>query len=125
MREELAKQEGRRMLYRARVGRFGSKPAYRGPAVPTILLRDVRDSQGNVVADHLWFMLGKSFSRLDLEAGDVVEFTARAEPYWKGYRGRYDEDSPRERDYRLSYPTRVRKCPLPQPLPIAMERGER
>lgn len=111
MREGLAKRNGLRTLYRGTVVRFGSKPSYRGPAMPTILLRDVTDSRGEVVADHLWFTYGKSFARLDLQPGDVVEFVARAEPYVRGYQGRRDDvgDRPLERDYRLSFPTRVRK----------------
>lgn len=110
MRDALASREGSRTLYRAAVARFGLRTAYRGPAIRTILLRDVTDCRGLVVADHLWFTLGKSFARLHLQPGDVVEFVARAEPYTKGYKGRRDDlDSPRELDYRLSFPTRVRK----------------
>ncbi len=110
MRDELARREGMRTLYRATVARFGSKPSDVGPAVPTILLRDVTDCRGAVVTDHVWYTLGEPFTRLCLEEGDVVEFEARVIPYQKGYHGRDDHDSVRLWDYRLSYPARVRKA---------------
>lgn len=110
MREKLAVIAGTRTLFRATFVRFGSKPAYRGAPVKTCLFVNVT-RRGSVVADHIWFVCGVQFERLDLQAGDVVEFHARVTAYWKGYKGQRDLDdaAPISKDYRLSNPTGVKK----------------
>lgn len=107
MRRELQKRDGARFRCRATVGRFGSKTAFRGPPVPTVLLRDIVDAgSGAPLADHLWFDQGKWSS--GLVAGDTVEFDARATDYIKGYRGRREVfDAPVSRDWKLQRPTRL------------------
>lgn len=111
MREKLKEREGKRRYYAATFKRFGSKPAYKGPPIKTILLVDVVNATGELITDHLWFTCGKQFARLDLRPGDRVSFYARSAPYNKGYRGyRDDEDLPDvSTDYRLSNPTMVMK----------------
>ena len=91
------------------VGRFGFKNGYKGP-LPTILLLDIRDSEDHLVTDHLWFNKTKGFSELDLHEGDKVQFDARVSEYEKGYKG-YREDVyvPCSWDYKLSYPTKIKK----------------
>lgn len=109
MREKLAAIAGTRTLFRAVFVRFGSKPAYRGAPIKTALFRDIT-RRGNVITDHVWFVVGKQFEALHLQAGDVVEFHARVTSYVKGYKGRRQNvDSRWELDYRLSNPTGVRK----------------
>jgi len=124
MRERLRQLEGTRARYNAIVARFGEKKSWGGHAPkPTILLQDVRDRNGNRVTDHLWFTVGKTFAALNLRPGDSIEFDATAKPYQKGYRGRdWNDDyaySQRERDYRLSNPTNVRKVSPEQTRPEA------
>jgi hypothetical protein len=111
MREKLKERELKRGTYTATFVRFGSKSGYKGYPVKTVLFRDVADSAGVVVTDHLWFTCGKQFTALDLLPGDVVSFAARSKAYTKGYRGhRDDDDLPAvETDYRLSNPTNVMK----------------
>ena len=59
-RQELQKRDGTRFRCRAVVERFGTKAAFRGPPVPTILLRDVVDADtGTLLTHHLWFTPGK------------------------------------------------------------------
>jgi hypothetical protein len=102
-----------RGTFRARFARFGEKRGFDGRApVPTALFYDVRDECGEIVTDHLWFTVGLQMKALALQSGDVVVFEARVSSYWKGYvSGRYDDDNwqPRQKDYRLSYPTKLRK----------------
>lgn len=105
MREELAKREGLRQVFRATVARWGSKAAFGGPNAPTILLTDVRDRGGETVADHVWFTVDELFARLSLEVGDEIEFTARVIAYRKGCGGW----QPRERDYKLAWPSGIKK----------------
>ena len=111
MREQLAYLGARRTRFTGTLKRYGMKTGWQGRVEETVLLVEVKDHHGVVVADHLWFNLTKGFDELDLKPGDVVEFDARVMPYLKGYKGnREDEDLPPiERDYRLSYPTKFEK----------------
>ena len=88
--------------------RTGIKNGYKYPE-ETVLLKDVRDSSGKIVADHLWFNLTKGFQAANLRNGDIVQFDARVAVYQKGYRGhRTDVYCPIEQDYKLSHPTKVK-----------------
>lgn len=89
--------------------RFGTKNGWVGE-VKTLLLGDVKMGD-DIVTDHLWFDCGKSFERLDLKEGDIVQFDARVAKYEKGYRGWRDDvfDKPPCTDWKLSRPTKVRK----------------
>jgi hypothetical protein len=111
MRVRLGKMYGERTVFRGTFSRFGLKSAYKGPPLKTVLLINITDSSGRIVCDHLWFNFTKGFAALDLKEGDVVEFHARVKDYWKGYRGRRDDvwDKPLEKDYKLSFPTKIRK----------------
>jgi len=54
--------------------------------IPSILLLDVKDEEGNLVRDHTWVKYSKRFK--DFKLGDTVEFTARVEYYEKGNKTR-------------------------------------
>ena len=110
MRSELAQWEGRRREFQGVFVRFGSKSGFKHP-LTTILLKDIINVRtGQVVTDHAWFTLGKGFERLTLQKDDVVRFWARVSKYVKGYKGRREDvDKPLELDYRLSFPTKLRK----------------
>jgi hypothetical protein len=107
-RTELRKRDGDRFRCRAVVERFGTKPAFRGPPISTILLREVVDADtGARLTDHLWFTAGKWSACLAI--GDEFEFEARVGDYVKGYQGRRDVyDAPVSRDWKLQRPTKVR-----------------
>jgi hypothetical protein len=120
MRAKLAAIAGTRCLFRATFVRFGSKPAYKGAPIKTCLFENVT-RRGSVVTDHLRFVCGVQFERLNLQAGDVVEFHARVTEYWKGYKGRRDVDAPLRKDYRLSNPTGVKKVTADEQLPMFKE----
>jgi hypothetical protein len=105
-REALGTRYGKRERYSGVFEREGRKRAYRGWGTlgdgwdATVLLRDIRDSEGRKAADHLWFRLTQAFEGLYLIPGEVVSFDARVDSYSKGYtRDDYD--------YRLSRPTKV------------------
>lgn len=87
--------------------RTGWKSGYRGD-VQTVLLLNVKDSKGNVVTSHLWFNLTRGFESANPMEGDIIQFDARVDSYYKGYMG-YREDvyKPIEKDYKLSRPTKV------------------
>lgn len=90
--------------------------SYRDRFSPTLLLKNVRDSEGNIVTDHLWFNYTKGFLKLGLlKDGDEIAFNARVDSYVKGY---YGSESI---DYKLSYPTKIEllnDTDLRLPMPI-------
>lgn len=104
-RKLLRKHLGARLAVTATVERFGTKNGYKGPE-PTILLKNVRDADGEVLTDHLWFKKGKSWDKA--RPGSKVRFSARVDSYTKGYQGcRLEVERTQETDYRLVYPTKV------------------
>lgn len=111
MREQLKALEGVRGTFTGTVARFGTKKAYRGYPIPTIMLSEVRDAGGKIVTDHLWFKVGKQMEALELKTGEVVVFDARVTQYEAGYRGRREDvyDAPLRTDYRLSNPTKIHR----------------
>jgi len=109
MRKRLASSEGERKKFRAQFSRFGKKTNYKGYSEETILLREIVDVETNdVVADHLWFSLIKSFEKLSLKEGVIIEFEARVKVYQKGYvNSRYKIDNSKK-DFKLSHPTKIK-----------------
>jgi len=109
MRKALAHREGERATFTGTFERYGLKTGWgKGPPKKTLLLRDIKDSRGVKVCDHLWFNLTVGFAKLRLQPSEVVQFDARVKLYTKGYQGyREDVDKPVERDYKLSHPTKV------------------
>lgn len=108
-RNVLGTNEGERSLYTGEFIRTGFKNGFKGP-VKTVLLKDVKDENGQLVTDHLWFNMTKGFEDANLRPGDIVEFRGKVEKYIKGYTGRREDifDKPIEADYKLSRPTKVR-----------------
>ena len=99
-----------RALFRAVFKKYGLRSGYKGTSAETILLVDVRDSDGNVVCDHLWFNLTKGFEQLGtLREGDRVQFEARVKKYRKGYVNRKAGIDQSRVDYKLSHPTRIER----------------
>lgn len=111
-RTELKKIVEVRSRFRGTFARMGSKHAYRGPDLPTVLLQNIVEVQtGRVVSDHLWMNYTEGFKAIaPLAEGDLIEFEARVKPYEKGYKGRREEVwKPVTLDYKLSHPTKIRK----------------
>lgn len=107
MRKALRKREGERFRVRCHVERFGTKSAFKGGPIPTILLKNLQDvTTGDNLTDHLWFTAGKWCQGLRI--GDTIEFDARVGAYLKGYQGRREDVyAPVSEDFRLERPTRV------------------
>ncbi len=112
MRKPLSKMDGIRTRFSATFERYGSKRNWNGYPVATVLLRDVRDASGKVLADHVWLMETKAFKAAGpFATGDGVSFDARVRPYVKGYVNRREYIDEREIDFKMGYPTRVAKIP--------------
>lgn len=112
----MAVKFGCREKFSATFRRFGTKLGYNGGVETTVLLVEIKDSQGNLVAGHLWFNYTKGFQNLSLKEGDIVQFEARVSDYLKGYISDECVDE-RTVDYRLSYPTRLKKIEPTIPAP--------
>jgi len=111
MRAELKNINGVRKRFIATFVRFGIKPGYKGIAIKTLLFENVRDKDGKVYTDHLWFTTGKQFEALNLSNGDKICFDARVASYTKGYKGRREDYNlpPISTDYKLSHPNNIVK----------------
>lgn len=110
MRKKLSKINGERTKFFGKFERIGSKSGWKGKE-KTVLIKDISDQYGTSVADHIWFNYTKGFQNIYLNNGDLLEFEARVKEYEKGYKGsRLDVDAPVSRDYKLSHPSKIRKC---------------
>ena len=113
MRTELKKVNQLRLRFIATFVRFGSKKAFKGPPIKTLLFQNIRNSKGQKYCDHLWFTINQTFERLNLQPGEEICFDARVRLYTKGYKGNrdqdYDDTKPISTDYKLSHPTNVVK----------------
>ena len=111
MRTELQNINGIRKRFIATFIRFGIKSGYKGVAIKTLLFSNVRDKNGKVYTDHIWFTTGKQFELLDLKNGDNICFDARVTSYVKGYKGRREDYDlpPVKIDYKLSHPNNIVK----------------
>lgn len=110
MRKELAPQAGERKKFRATFSRIGKKTNFKGYSEDTILLNDVREAETDKpVADHLWFSYTRSFEKVLLTEGAVLEFEARVKKYSKGYVNKALRLNHLSTDYRLSHPTKIKK----------------
>lgn len=109
MRKELKNIEGLRSRFTAKFVRYGSKKAFKGMPIKTLLFCDVKDKYGKEYCDHIWFTTNKQFESLGLKEGDGISFDARVKQYTKGYKGnREDYDLPAvSKDYKLSHPNNI------------------
>ena len=111
LRQELQKIDQQRELFRGVFKKYGLKSGYRGASTETILLVTIRDEDGKLICDHLWFNMTKGFAQLGtLKEGDVVRFEARVKKYKKGYVNRRAGIDQSGFDYKLSHPTRIERC---------------
>ncbi|WP_337328063.1 hypothetical protein [Chryseolinea sp. T2] len=109
MRTGLKKINDVRKKFQGVYQREGKKISYKGYSETTILLKDIRDEEGKVVTDHLWFTMTKGFEALGtLTSGDIIQFEARVTDYRKGYVNRRIGVNQRSVDYKLSRPTKMR-----------------
>lgn len=110
MRKELKKIEEQRQSFTGLFSKYGLKTNFRGPSTNTVLLVKIRNSQGSLICDHLWFNLTKGFENIGkLTEGDKIQFEARVKQYKKGYVNRRAGIDERRIDYKLSHPTRIVK----------------
>jgi len=93
MRKAL-KLNGERRRFVGVFVRLGTKNGWKGRTLTTVLLKDIKDANGRLICDHLWFNLTKEFDNLTLKNGT-----------------RENVDKPVELDFKLSHPTKVQVVP--------------
>lgn len=90
---------------------YGFKISMERYTDPTLLLVNLKDEQGQILADHLWLNCTKQFQNLgDLSKGDTVAFNGRITSYTKGYKGKDPyrrKKQPLLTDYKIERPTKV------------------
>lgn len=108
MREKLKDIGDERRRFRAMFERFGKKVNFKGYTEETILLKNVVDIETNeILAEHLWFSMSKTFEKVNLTPGVMIEFDARVKEYKKGYVNKGLGRNKRKVDYKLSHPSKV------------------
>jgi len=108
MRKKLAEEVGIRKKFQGVFARYGKKVNYKGYSEETVLVEQIVDAETNqVMCDHLWFSLTKSFEKLNLTSGDVLQFDARIKEYKKGYKNSSYKINNTSKDFKLSHPTHI------------------
>jgi hypothetical protein len=108
MRKKLAEEVGVRKKFRGVFARYGKKVNYKGYSEETVLVEQIVDAEtGQVMCDHIWFNLTKSFEKLNLTSGDVLQFDARIKEYQKGYKNSAYKINNTTKDFKLSHPTNI------------------
>lgn len=101
MRKKLKALDKERFRVTAEFGKFGVKRNWNGYEEPTVCFQNIKDSDNNLLTDHIWFTVGKRINDLNLQEGDIIQFEARVSGYKKGY---YKNDF----DYKLNNPTKFK-----------------
>jgi hypothetical protein len=108
MRKKLAEEVGIRKKFKGVFARYGKKVNYKGYSEETVLVEQIVDAETNqVMCDHIWFSLTKSFEKLNLTSGDVLQFDARIKEYKKGYKNNAYKINNTTKDFKLSHPTNI------------------
>lgn len=99
MRKQLAKiQDGKKHTFLATMERYGSYvDRATGEKTRTILLKNITDSAGTVLTDHVWIREDSYLKNSTLIVGKLYSFEAKVGTYDRGRTAR---------DYRL---TKIRK----------------
>lgn len=95
-----------RKTFTAIFQKHGKKSGYHGYLNMTILLSDLKSTDGEILTDHLWMNVGKRIEELKLTPGNIIQFDARVKPYVKGY-SKDDDENPKRIDYGLEYPSKL------------------
>ncbi len=108
----LAGYAGQRLALRGVVRRFGTSPVLPSLRRPTVLLREITLTDGTVVTDHTWLIVGRRLAAVNPQIGDVLAFRASVRPYRKGRTLLPDGTiTPGVAGYTLQFPAGIHKEP--------------
>jgi hypothetical protein len=129
MREALQLLDGQRLTVTAIVLKHSMRIGWGAVREPTILLGQVTTDDGALLADHLWFNLGKRLAAAELHLGDRVQLSARVARYRRGMVRLPGEPMCFNEAYGMLYPTRVQVLarvvrPAPEPGPLGPTKAQ-
>lgn len=97
---------GERTRFTATITRLGKKNNFKGPPAETVLLTNIRNEDGTLLTDHLWFTIGKTLAIVFNNVGKNIAFDARITTYSKGHKG-LPILKVQTTDFKLSNPTNI------------------
>lgn len=106
MRDALSQVKGHK-TFQAVVDRISITKGYKNR--PTILLVDIKDRHGKLIADHVWMKYDEAFARI--RVGHVVEFKARIRSYTKRLKGKTVDGvrvNKKVQDYTFTQPKQIK-----------------
>jgi hypothetical protein len=110
IRELLRPMLGLRNQFEARVGDFEDKyNRFSEKRERWMVFLDLKSSTGRPLSDHVWFRNCQAWEKAGLKKGDHVRFTATVVKYKKRKRVDWMEEAVILEDYKLAYPTNVKK----------------
>lgn len=101
MREQLQELEGKRTIFSGEFVKVSGKKEHNGVGT-AILLRNIKDQNEQLLADHLWIDQSQEFDPLHLQEGEKIIFRARVNQYRKGKHGEMI-------DYTLHHPSNIQR----------------
>lgn len=85
MRNELKNYVNKDNTFSAVVVRIGTRKSRKtGKLLATMLVRQLKDVQGNLITDHMWLDIVPELAKLHPLYGDIIEFNGTTEFYIKG-----------------------------------------
>jgi hypothetical protein len=99
--------EGQRLTVTGTVLRLSTRRDWAGIRIPTVMLGQVKDTNGQLLTDHVWLPVGKRLALAELHLGDIVQFSARVLPYRRGLARTPGEPLRFSEDSKLGYVTGV------------------
>lgn len=101
---------GKKFRLRGTFEKIGTKKNWKfGFLEETVLLIDIKNDASEIIADHLWINHTKQLKNADLKKGDQVEFFGIVRCYQKGYFDFREGLDNRTIDYKITYPSKVKK----------------
>jgi len=111
LKVKLGAINGKRDTFQGIFERYGTRFDRKGRRKNTILIREIKNGDGCIIADHLWFNDNKDFRSLGrLNKGVAISFDARVKPYKKGYHNPNKSIKKKELDYHLTRLANIRVC---------------
>lgn len=104
MRTLLKSFENIRFTYIAEYNKIGKNRSLNN-RYETMLFKNLRNSFGDYICNHIWIREIKEIKKLNLKKGDKIQFSAVVKKYYRGDRSKNKE----KYDYKLVYLRNIRK----------------
>lgn len=105
-RQLLENRVGKRDMYTGIFVKKSARPDKKG-FLQTLLLEDLRDSQGECICSHMWFTMTKGFLLAQMVHGDKIQFVGKVEEYERNHFSQNPSVPNGSIDYRLTGLTHI------------------